>query len=207
MFITLEGMEGAGKTTLIQFLKAYFEKSGKNVLLTREPGGSALGKSLRSLILNQDSKICPRAELFLFLADRAEHVYSTLRPALTRGEVVLCDRYVDSTLAYQGYARGLDLAELENLNALATDNLMPHITFLLDLDPNKGLQRARQRNVLENTEQSEGRFEAEELNFHQKVREGFLDLAKKNPHRFFVLDATKTPEEVASMAVEFLEKF
>ncbi len=206
MFITLEGIEGSGKTTLLQNLKAHFQTQGKKVLLTREPGGSALGQNLRSIVLNQDSKISSQAELFLFLADRAEHINAVIKPALDKGEVVLCDRYIDSTMAYQGFGRGLDLAMLGKLNYFATQGLLPKLTFLLDLEVEQGLTRARTRNKNEDLVQKEGRFEAEDINFHAKIRQGFLTLAKENS-RIKILDASKIADEVAKDAFEIISKF
>ena len=204
MFITLEGMEGSGKSTLIKALQKFFEEKNKKVHITREPGGSALGKKLRAIILNAEEKISPQAELFLFLADRAQHIEDIIKPALAQNEIVICDRYVDSTIAYQGYGRGIDINLLETLNNTATSNLLPTITFLLDLPPQKGLERANKRNAQENITLSEGRFEAEELSFHSRIREGFLERAKQNPKRFTIIDATQTPSQVAQSAINKL---
>lgn len=204
MFITLEGIEGSGKSTLLKALVRFFETQKKNVLVTREPGGSELGLKLRAIILNATENICPTAELFLFLADRAQHVHDVIQPALLRGQIVICDRYVDSTIAYQGYGRGMDLMFLKELNKYATQNLVPNKTFLLDLPTEKGLERAKKRNQLENLTESEGRFEAEELSFHTKIREGFLALAEENPHRYVYLDATMDAKMVASIAIKNL---
>ena len=135
MFITLEGIEGSGKTTLIENLADVFRTLNHEVLVTREPGGCALGRELRQMLLNPETEICPEAELFLFLADRAQHVAEVIRPALKRGEVVLCDRYADSTVVYQGYGRGLDIEKLRSLNDVAIGGLWPDRTFVLDMDP------------------------------------------------------------------------
>lgn len=167
LFISLEGIEGAGKTTLIQKMIVYFQNMGREVLLTREPGGSDLGKKLRSIILNAEEKICPPAELFLFLADRAEHVQTCIKPALAQGKIVLCDRFIDSTVAYQGYGRDMDVKELKMLNDLAAQGLKPDLTLLLDIDPQIGLARANARNKEQNLTVKEGRFEAEALEFHR----------------------------------------
>lgn len=195
MFISLEGIEGAGKTTLIQKMIAYFQDTGREVYLTREPGGSELGQKLRSIILNAEEKICPAAELFLFLADRAEHVESCIKPALAQGKIVLCDRFIDSTVAYQGYGRGMDVKELQMLNDRATQGLKPDLTIVLDLDPEIGLARANTRNKEQNLTIKEGRFEAEALEFHQKIRAGFLALSKEEK-RFFVVNAEQNAEAV-----------
>ena len=147
MFITLEGIEGSGKTTLIENLADVFRTLNHEVLVTREPGGCALGRELRQMLLNPETEICPEAELFLFLADRAQHVAEVIRPALKRGEVVLCDRYADSTVVYQGYGRGLDIEKLRSLNDVAIGGLWPDRTFVLDMDPADALKRARRRNA------------------------------------------------------------
>jgi dTMP kinase len=190
MFITFEGPEGAGKTTLIQSLKQEFESKKISLLVTREPGEGAVGQAIRHILLDFD-QIVPQAELFLFLADRAQHVKTVLQPALDRGEVVLCDRYTDSTLVYQGYGRGFDLAQLEQLNCLASFGLVPDITFLLDLDPVIGLSRQTKND----------RLDLESLEFHTKVRDGFLLEAEKQPNRWVVLDATQSKEEVFHAAL------
>ncbi len=204
MFITIEGTEGAGKSLLIQNLKNKFEKNGKELLITREPGGSILGAKLRPLLLSEkEEKVCPRAELFLFLADRAEHVEKIIKPALEANKIVICDRYVHSTLAYQGYARGLDLNLLKEFNAFATDNLNPDLAFLLDLEVEIGLARAKSRN--KDTQNDEGKFEALEKDFHQKVRNGFLEMAKIYPF-FRTLDATQSPDIVAEKAWDEVSK-
>lgn len=204
-FITLEGIEGAGKTTLIQSLLEYFSKKNLPVLLTREPGGSGLGKKLRAIVLNAEEKICPAAELFLFLADRAEHVEQVIKPALAEGKIVLCDRFTDSTVAYQGYGRGMDPQMLENLNMQATQGLKPDLTVLLDLDPETGLARAKRRNAEQNLDVEEGRFEAETLDFHKKIREGFLSLSRKEK-RFLVVNAEESAESVLQTVLSVLEK-
>lgn len=206
VFISLEGIEGAGKTTLIQKMIAYFEKAGKEVLLTREPGGSELGQKLRQIILNAEEKICPAAELFLFLADRAEHVQSCIKPVLAQGKIVLCDRFIDSTVAYQGYGRGMDIKELQMLNDLAAHGLKPDLTIILDLAPEIGLARANARNKELNLTIKEGRFEAEALEFHQKIRAGFLALSKQED-RFFVVNAEQTAEAVFADVCKKLQSF
>ncbi|SHN66379.1 dTMP kinase [Desulfovibrio litoralis] len=205
MFITFEGIEGAGKSTALKLLSAYFVDNDYEYVLTKEPGGSELGKELRRILLDpKTGKLSSNTELFLYLADRSEHVASLITPALEAGVIVLCDRYVDSTLAYQGFGRGLCVTELKELNKKATNNLVPDLTFLFDLEPEIGLKRARQRNQLENTEH-EGRFEAEELAFHKAVRNGFLTLASEEPKRWRVLDATKTPGQLENEIIQHLE--
>ena len=169
MFLTVEGIEGAGKSTFIGLLEDELVKRGVDFLRTREPGGCALGRQIRPLLLDVSQNVSDRAELFLFLADRAQHVADTIRPALERGQWVICDRYADSTIAYQGYGRGMDPEELQRLNDYATGGLWPDITFLLDLPVEEGLGRALARNGREGLTKSEGRFEAEALAFHQRI--------------------------------------
>ena len=207
MFLTVEGIEGAGKSTFISLLEDELTKRGVDFLHTREPGGCALGRQIRPLLLDASQKVSGRAELFLFLADRAQHVADTIRPALEAGCWVVCDRYADSTIAYQGYGRGMDPEELQRLNDYATDGLWPDITFLLDLPAEVGLGRAQARNYREGLTQSEGRFEAEALAFHQRIREGFLLRAARWPERFCVLDATRTPDAIVAQAMEHLSPY
>ena len=198
MFVTFEGVEGSGKSTQIGRLTTALEATGRPLLVTRQPGGCELGRTLRAILLSQKSTgLADRAELFLYLADRAQHVAEVIRPALAAGQVVVCDRYVDSTVAYQGYGRGLDVDLLTRLNAVAIDGLMPDLTVLLDLDAAAGLTRALARNDAAGLAQSEGRFEAEHLDFHTRVRQGYLALAAAHPDRFAVVDAAPQPDQVA----------
>lgn len=200
MFLTVEGVEGSGKSTLLGALAARLEAEGHAVLRTREPGGSVLGTRLRPLLLNAGQALEPEAELFLFLADRAQHVAEAIRPALDAGTLVLCDRYADSTIAYQGYGRGMDLDRLHALNDFATGGLRPDLTLLLDLPAETGLRRAMRRNAATGLCQAEGRFESETLAFHERIRQGFLDLARRHPARFCVLDALHAPSALAEQA-------
>ncbi len=189
MFITFEGVEGAGKTSQIARLAARLRAGGRqDVLVTREPGDGPLGAELRRLVLDPPLGIDvePRAELLIMLADRAQHVAQVIRPHLASGGLVLCDRFTDSSAAYQGVGRGLGLDDVMRLNEYATNGLRPDITFLLDLDPGIGLARQTQRN----------RMEDEALPFHQAIREGYLALAARDPARFVVLDAARSPDAV-----------
>lgn len=189
MFISFEGVEGAGKTTQIKRLAARLREDGRqDVLETREPGGTLLGRELRQLVLHppQGVVIEDRAELLIMVADRAQHVAQTIRPHLDAGGIVLCDRYIDSSAAYQGSGRGLDVGEIDGLNTYATGGLAPDLTFLLDLDPAVGLARQKERS----------RMELEALPFHVRVRAGFLVLAARSPERFCLLDAARPPAEV-----------
>ncbi|OXS28425.1 MAG: dTMP kinase [Desulfovibrio sp. MES5] len=197
MFITFEGIEGAGKSTAIEFLVEYLQAHGYDPVTTREPGGSALGRRLRSLLLDvRTTGLCSRAELFLFLADRAQHVSEVINPALEAGQVVLCDRFTDSTLAYQGYGRGLDIEYLRGLNQAATGGLQPELTLLLDLPVRCGLVRAGERNRATGIVIAEGRFDSESLDFHERVRQGYRALAEEEPDRFAIIDASQPPEDV-----------
>ena len=199
IFITFEGPEGSGKSTQLRLLAEWLKSRGVPVLVTGEPGGSHLGKKLRHLLLHSRVKPCSEAELFLFLADRADHVSAILRPALERGWVVLCDRYIDSTLAYQGGGRGLPMARLKRLNREATGGLRPDVTFLLDLPVETGLARAGKR-----SNGKVDRMEREELVFHRAVRSVFLRLAKQEPKRFRLLDGRRKPEALRAEIIETL---
>ena len=189
MFITFEGVEGAGKTTQIARLAARLRASGRrNVLTTREPGDGLLGQELRNLALHPPMGMVvePRAELLIMLADRAQHVGQVILPHLEGGGIVLCDRYGDSSVAYQGYGRGLDIGEIVQLNAYATRGLMPDLTVLLDLDPAVGLARQQERSVMED----------QALPFHQRIRAGFQALAEAAPARWLTLDSSRSPDAV-----------
>lgn len=207
MFITLEGMEGCGKSTQCALLVEHFTRLGFDVLRTLEPGGSVLGKELRRILLDPaNSDFSPVSELFLYLADRAQHVGTVIRPALAQDRVVICDRFADSTVVYQGYGRGLEPSLLRQLNDTAVQGLWPDATVLLDLDPEQGLRRALARNMRENKARTEGRFEAESLAFHTRVREGYLTWAALNRERFLVVDADRTPEQVFAAILRGLEE-
>ena len=189
LFITLEGPEGAGKTTQLARLEARLRAAGQAVTVTREPGGTPLGTRVREVVLDPAVEIEPLGEFLLYSASRAQLVREVLRPALERGETVLCDRYADSSLAYQGAGRGLSLPLLRQITAEVTGGLTPGLTVLLDLDPALGLQRAARRGQPDRLEQAD-------LTFHRRVRQGFLDLAHAEPHRFLVLDATRPEDEL-----------
>lgn len=194
MFITFEGGEGAGKTTLIQKVNTELQQRGKKTLQTRAPGGTQIGSAIRDMLLHIQG-LSPRSELLLFLADRAQHVDEIIRPALEQGSIVLCDRFNDSTLAYQGGARGFDEEWICSLCNFATKNLQPDITLYLDIDPKIGLGRVSR---------SKDRIESEKLAFHQKIRDAYLRIAQKEPQRFHLLDATKTPDEVFKAACSII---
>jgi dTMP kinase len=190
LFITFEGTEGAGKSTLMREVARQLTAQGRRVIMTREPGGSPVAEKIRALILAE--AMDPWAELFLYEAARAEHLAQTVRPALTRGEIVLCDRFADSSLAYQAHARGLPWKEVKALNHAATRGLSPNLTVLLDIDPAVGLARARVMT----------RFEAEGVAFQTQVRQGFLKALKESPKRWLKIQAASgTPEQLASIVV------
>ena len=197
MFITFEGIEGCGKSTQIALLTAALQQVGQRVLLTREPGGCPIANQIRSVLLDAaNSALVPMAELMLYAASRAQHLAEVIRPALSDGAIVLCDRFSDATRAYQSFGRGLDRQTIETLNDLACNGLTPDLTVLLDCPVEIGLGRARQR--IETTcGPREERFELESLAFHQRVRDGYLQLAAAEPDRFLVIDAVDTPEQVA----------
>lgn len=198
MLITFEGIEGSGKTTQIRLLAAALP----NALATKEPGGTAVGDRIRAILLDSKSAIDPIAEVFLFAASRRQHVMEVIRPALASGRVVLCDRYADATLAYQGFGRVISLDRLRTVNEWATDSLRPDLTLLFDLPEETGLERARSRNASHVAD--EGRFEAEDLRFHRRVREGYLTLAASEPDRFKIVDATGSPDEVFDRMMAFV---
>lgn len=206
-FITFEGIEGSGKTTQIAKVAEFLRSLGHDVVTTREPGGCPIADAIREILLNPaNNALENRAELLLYAAARAQHVAEVIQPALKQGQIVLCDRYTDATLAYQGYGRGLDLDLIEELNILASDSCRPHLTLLLDMPHEAGLERALVRNSVQNMA-DEGRFEQESLNFHQRVREGYLFLAQKDPQRIRVVDATGTPAEVTGRLLACLQDY
>ncbi|WP_243546486.1 dTMP kinase [Pseudodesulfovibrio tunisiensis] len=206
MFITFEGIEGTGKTTQIQRVREHFEAQGREVFLTLEPGGSRVGRELRKMLLHVDnSDITPITELFLYLADRAQHVARVIRPELEAGKVVLCDRFADSTVVYQGYGRELDVDLLRQLNEVAVDGLWPDLTVVLDIDPETGLERANSRNAENGISREEGRFEAEHITFHRRIREGYLTWAAMNRDRIKVVDATPDPDTVFERVLSIIE--
>jgi len=207
MFITFEGIEGSGKSTVMGRVQEHLEAQGFDVLRTLEPGGSRLGRHLRKILLDMESRdLTGESELFLYLADRAQHVASVIRPALEAGKVVLSDRYADSTVVYQGYGRGLDPKLLHTFNDVATKQLWPDLTLLFDLEPEVGLKRALTRNLREGLADSEGRFEAESLAFHSRIREGYLTWAALYRKRFRIVNAEQDLAEVVRDAIEIVDQ-
>ncbi len=205
LFVTFEGVEGSGKSSQIRRIARRLAAAGLEVVTTREPGGTELGRRLRALLLGTDvAPIAPRVELLLYAADRAQHVAEVIGPALARGAVVLCDRYLDATIAYQGYGRGLGAGAVLALHRDPPLDLRPARTVLLDLDPAAGLARARARNAALGQALTEGRFEDEDLAFHRAVREGYLALAAAEPRRFRVVAAEGDEDAVESRVVDAL---
>lgn len=189
MFVTLEGGDAVGKSTQAVALEAWLTGLGRTVVRTREPGGTDLGVGIRDLVLHRDGPVAPRAEALLYAADRAHHVATVVRPALERGDVVVQDRYLDSSVAYQGAGRVLDPDEVRGLSLWATEGLLPDLTVLLDLDPRVGRERRSDRERYD-------RLEAEQDDFHERVRSAFLELAAAAPERFLVVDGALPPDEV-----------
>lgn len=194
-FISLEGIEGCGKTTQLRLLADWLRGAGHEVLTTREPGGCPIADQIRAILLTPQSRaLVPRAELLLYAAARAQHVDEVVKPALLGGKIVLCDRYTDATLAYQGGGRGLDQTLIAELNALASGGLSPQLTLLLDLPVELGLGRATHRN--QSNADQEGRFEQESLEFHRRVQAAYRQLAKAEPERFCLVDASGSVAQV-----------
>ena len=191
LFITLEGGDGSGKSTQSALLASWLETQGRTVVLSREPGGTELGLELRDIILHRRGYIAPRAEALIYAADRAHNIATKVRPALERGDIVLQDRYLDSSVAYQGAGRILDPVEVRNLSLWATEGLLPDLTVLLDLDESLGQERLKDRTQYD-------RLEDEEQDFHGRVRAGYLALAAAEPDRFLVLQATEPQEALAA---------
>jgi len=197
MFITFEGIEGSGKSSLIAQLKKYFKSSKLEAFFSKEPGGTDLGKEIRKILLNPKYSFDPTSELLLLLADRAEHVQKIIRPNLQKNKLIFCDRYLDSTLAYQGSGRNLDKKIIKEMFK-ALDFPIPDLTILLDVPVQIGLGRARKRNKLD-------RFEKEDLNFHENVRRSYLDLAKNDSARIVLFDSSISEEELFKKAVNLIK--
>ncbi len=197
-FITIEGCDGSGKTTQWDLLKQSLNQNSNNLVFTREPGSTDLGKELRKILLNREDLILSaEAELLLYLADRVQHIKEIIRPALEQGKTIICDRFFDSTIAYQGYARGLSIEKIVLLNNIITENLKPDLTIFLDVDPNVSLSRSKDKNKIE--------FEG--LEFQKKVREGFLSIAKTDISRFEIINTTNLSiEEVHIKILELIKK-
>lgn len=187
LFITFEGADGCGKTTQLNLLKEYLINKNFDVLVTREPGAKGLGEKLRDILLNYDGEVSNRCESFLFLADRAQHIDTIVKPAIEKGQIVLCDRHTDSTVAYQGYGRGIDIDQINKLNNIATDGLKPDLTFVFDIDIETSMSRVGAE---------KDRMESAGNEFFNRVRNGYLQIAKNEPQRVKVIDATKSIDKV-----------
>ncbi len=197
-FITIEGPEGSGKSTLTKGIIEFLKNKGYEVVYSREPGGTGVGESIRDILLTSSKEMDPMTEVFLFLAARRENVSKNILPALRDGKVVVCDRYTDSTSAYQGYGRGLNIKLLGRLNKIATSGIKPDITLFVDIDPETGFQRISRKNL--------DRIEKENLDFHRRVREGYLKIAKIASKRVKVLDGTLNPEKLLEVAISLVLK-
>lgn len=198
LFITFEGADGCGKTTQFNLLKDYLENKNYNVVTTREPGAKGLGEHIRKILLNYDGEVSNRCESFLFLADRAQNIDVIVKPAIEQGKIVLCDRHTDSTVAYQGYGRGLDIEEINMLNNLATGGKKPDLTFVFDIDVETSMKRVGSE---------KDRLESAGIEFHNRVRNGYLELAKQEPNRIKVIDATKSIEQIHNEVISIINYY
>ena len=198
MFITLEGPEGSGKTTAVEAAVKALEEKGYQIVRTREPGGTPIAEQIRNVILDKaNTNMDSRTEALLYAASRRQHLVEKVWPALKEGKIVICDRYLDSSLAYQGGARGLGVDNILNVNLFATENTYPDLTLLFDIKPEEGLKR-----ISANASREVNRLDLEKLEFHHKVRDTFLALAKRYPERYVIIDASKSREEVAKQTLE-----
>lgn len=201
MFITFEGGEGAGKSTAIKRIVEKLTSEGYEIVLTREPGGTPIAEEIRNVILDKkNTAMDPRTEALLYAASRRQHLVEKVIPALREGKLVLCDRFLDSSLAYQGGARGIGIDTVYNMNLFATEGMLPDLTILFDIKPEEGLAR-----IAANSQREVNRLDVEKLTFHNKVRDSFHELAKKFPERFVIVDASKTPDEVFEDAYKAIE--
>jgi dTMP kinase len=195
LFITFEGADGCGKTTQLNLLKTYLEQKGYEVVLTREPGGKGLGEKIREILLNYDGEVSNRCESFLFLADRAQNIDVIVNPAINNGKIVLCDRHTDSSVAYQGYGRGLDIEQIKTLNTLATGGIVPDLTLVFDVDIETSMTRVGNE---------KDRMESAGVDFFNKVRNGYLELAKQEPERIKVINSTKSIDNVQKDVIDIV---
>ncbi len=197
LFITFEGADGSGKTTQLNNVKAFLEQKGFDVVVTREPGALEIGQKIRNILLHHDGIVADRCEIFLFLADRAQHVETFIKPAIEEGKIVLCDRHTDSTIAYQGYGRGQDINLLNDLNKIAINGLKPDLTLLFDVSTEVSQERVGSE---------KDRMESAGLEFHRKVRNGYLELQKQEPDRIKLVNANNSIEEVFEDTKEIVSK-
>lgn len=197
LFITFEGADGCGKTTQLMLLAKYLKAQGREVVVTREPGARGLGEKIREILLNYDGEVSSRAEAFMFLADRAQHIDVIVNPAIKSGKIVLCDRHTDSSVAYQGYGRMLDIDEIKRLNSIATNGKKPDMTLIFDIDVETSMARVGD---------TKDRMESAGIEFFNRVRNGYLEIAKQEPNRVKVLDASKSIEEIHKNVIALYEK-
>jgi dTMP kinase len=198
-FISFEGIEGSGKSTQVKLLAEYLRTKGHTVIETAEPGGTRIGNKIRALLLEPENHMYPLTELLLYYSARAQHVREVIYPAVMRNSIVITDRFTDSTVAYQGHARGIDLSLIDTLNELVVPDMKPYLTFLLDLDVEEGLRRSRDAMKVD-------RFEQETVDFHNLVRQGFHQIAREEPERVKVVDTSKSKEEVSVEIIRIIEE-
>lgn len=196
LFITFEGIDGCGKTTQMELLGEYLTKKGYEVIFSREPGAKGLGEEIRKILLHYDGEVSSKAESFLFLADRAQHIDTIVNPAIESGKIVLCDRHTDSTIAYQGYGRGVDIEQLKMLNNLAVGKRKPDLTFVFDIDIEVSMKRVGKE---------KDRMESAGIEFFNRVRNGYLEIAKQEPKRVKIIDSSSTIEDIHKQVVNFLQ--
>ena len=197
LFITLEGADGCGKTTQLNLLKEYLTSRGYEIVVTREPGGKGLGEKLREILLNYDGEVSDRCEAFLYLADRAQNIDTIIKPAINSGKIVLCDRHTDSSVAYQGYGREQNIDNINMLNELAVNGVHPDLTIVFDIDTETSMERVGAE---------KDRLESAGIEFHKRVRNGYLEIAKKNTQRIKVVDASQTIEDVQRDVIKIVEE-
>lgn len=197
LFITLEGADGCGKTTQLNLLKEYLTSRGYEIVVTREPGGKGLGEKLREILLNYDGEVSDRCEAFLYLADRAQNIDTIIKPAINSGKIVLCDRHTDSSVAYQGYGREQNIDNINMLNELAVNGVHPDLTIVFDIDTETSMARVGAE---------KDRLESAGIEFHKRVRNGYLEIAKKNPQRIKVVDASQAIEDVQRDVIKIVEE-
>lgn len=198
LFITFEGIDGCGKSTQLNLLAEYLKSNGLEVIITREPGAAGLGEKLREILLNYEGEVSSNCEAFLFLADRAQHIDTLIKPAIESGKIVLCDRHTDSTVAYQGYGRGVDLAQIKLLNKIATSGFSPNLTFIFDLDVEVAQTRVGK---------NKDRLESAGKEFHNKVREGYLKIAKNEPQRVKVINSNNSIENIFNQVKTIINEY
>jgi dTMP kinase len=198
IFITFEGVEGCGKSTQVELLVNRLVQMGHDVVKTREPGGGGMGEEIRDILLRRSShRILPLTELFFLAANRSQHVAHLIKPALGKGTIVVCDRYIDSSVAYQGYGRGIPVQFVESVNGKAIQNLIPHLTIVIDMDAQISLNRSQLRLKQQDLFEKEGRFETEHIQFHNRVRDGYLSIAKDNSERVILVDGNSTISKIS----------